>query len=92
MHVRAVLIDCAAEGARLAARADRTLAEGEERARELIMASLGPAYADAVTAGYVAQDDVNLVQVTVGAPVPVIGLWSPGGTITVSGHAVQEEP
>lgn len=92
VHVRAMLIDCAAEGARLAARADRGLAEGEERTRELIAASLSPSYADAVAAVYVSEGDLNLVQVQVSAPVPAIGLWSAGGTVTVTGHALREEP
>lgn len=92
VHVRSMLIDCAAEGARLAARADRGLAAGEERTRELIAASLSPAYADAVAAVYVSEGDLNLVQVQVSAPVPAIGLWSAGGTVTVTGHALREEP
>ena len=92
VHVRSVLIDCAAEGARLAARADRGLGDGEVRARELIAASLSPAYADAVAAVYVSDGDLNLVQVEVNAPIPAIGLWSAGGDLTVSGHALVEDP
>ena len=92
VHVRSTLIDCAAEGARLAARADRGLADGESRASELIAASLSPAYAEAVAAVYVSEGDLNLVQVEVSAPVPAIGLWSLGGTVTVSGHALVEAP
>lgn len=92
VHVRSLLIDCAAEGARLAARADRGLTDGEDRARELISASLSPAYAEAVAAVYVSDGDLNLVQVQVSAPVPVIGLWSAGGSVTVTGHALREMP
>ena len=92
VHVRSTLIDCAAEGARLAARADRGLGDGERRARELVAASLSPAYSDAVAAVYVSEGDLDLVQVQVSAPVPVIGLWSVGGSLTVSGHALVEAP
>ena len=55
-------------------------------------ASLSPAYAEAVAAVYVSEGDLNLVQVEVSAPVPAIGLWSLGGTVTVSGHALVEAP
>lgn len=91
VHVRSMLIDCAAEGARLASRADRDLADGEDRARELISASLSGAYARDVTGSYVTDDDLLLVQVEVSAPIPMIGLWGPPGVLTVTGHALREE-
>lgn len=92
VHVRSVLIDCAGEGARRASRADRDLADGEQRTRELIAASLSDAYTSDVTASYLTDGDLNLVQVEVSAPIPVIGLWGPGGVVTVTGHALREEP
>ena len=33
-----------------------------------------------------------VVEVTVTAPFPVVGLLGPAGTLTVSGHALVEEP
>lgn len=92
VHVRSVLIDCAAEGARLASRADRDLPDGEDRARGLITASLSGAYAGDVAGSYATEGDLDLVEVTVSAPIPVIGLWGPAGVITVTGHALREEP
>lgn len=92
VHVRSVLIDCAAEGARRASRADRNLADGEDRTRELITGSLSAAYSHDVTASYTADGDLDLVQVEVSAPIPVVGLWGPGGGITVTGHALREGP
>ena len=35
-------------------------------------------------------DGVAVVQVDVTAPVPVLGLLGPGGTLHVTGHAVDE--
>nr|WP_281181321.1 TadE family protein [Sanguibacter gelidistatuariae] len=92
VHVRSVLIDCAAEGARRASRADRGLADGEDRTRELVTASLSATYARDVVASYVTDGELDLVQVEVSAPIPVIGLWGPAGVITVTGHALREGP
>ena len=92
LHVRNTLIDCAGEGARYGATADRTPSDGAERTRELAAAALAPAYAADVTAGAVEVDGVALVEVTVRAPMPVIGLLGPSGTLTVRGHALAEQP
>ena len=92
LHVRNTLIDCAGEGARYGAAADRTPGDGAERTRELVTAALAPAYAADVTAGAVEVDGVALVEVTVRAPMPVIGLLGPSGTLTVRGHALAEQP
>ncbi len=90
LHVRATLVDCAAEGARYGALRDRTPADGAERARELIEMSLAPSYADDVTAEVVEVDGMAVVRVEVSAPLPVIGLVGPGGGLTVDGNALQE--
>ena len=34
--------------------------------------------------------DLIIVEVTVKAPFPVLGLFGPGGTLTVKGHAIDE--
>lgn len=88
VHVRNTLIESAAEGARLAARVDRDLADGAARAESLAHESLGglevsAAAADATIAGMPA------VEVTLTAPVPVLGLWGPAES-TVRGTALQE--
>ena len=49
VHVRNTLVDCAAEGARYAALADRTPDDGVARTRALIDASLAAGYGDAVS-------------------------------------------
>ncbi len=90
LHVRNVLIDSAAEGARYAALDGRGLDDGVARTRALIDSTLPAAYAQNVSADQVVLDGVGLVQVHVTGPVPVLGLLGPGGFIEVSGRAVVE--
>ncbi|WP_435735435.1 TadE/TadG family type IV pilus assembly protein [Cellulosimicrobium sp. PMB13] len=90
VHVRSTLVDCAAEGARVAGRADRGAADGVARTRELIAASLSERYAQDVTARATTLDGLPVVEVTVSAPLPVVGLLGPSGAITVEGHALEE--
>lgn len=92
LHVRSTLVDCAAEGARYGALADRTPADGAERARQLIRMSLADTYAGDVTAVPVHVDGLDLVRVQVTAPLPVVGLLGPGGRLTVDAHALEEAP
>lgn len=90
LHVRATLVDCAAEGARYGALADRTPADGAQRTRDLIEMSLHPSFAEQVTADLVVEDGLELVEVRVSAQLPLVGLLGPGGTLTVDGHALRE--
>jgi len=91
-HVRSLLVDAAAEGARVAARADREPQDGVARTQELIAAALTDGYAEHVHAATVERDGVPVVEMTVAAPLPVVGLLGPGGAMTVHGHALEEEP
>ncbi|MFC8921318.1 TadE/TadG family type IV pilus assembly protein [Cellulosimicrobium sp. NPDC057127] len=90
VHVRATIIDCAAEGARVAGRADRGPADGVARTRELVAASLSSRYAQDVSARQTTMDGLPVVEVTVSAPLPVVGLLGPSGVVTVDGHALEE--
>jgi Flp pilus assembly protein TadG len=92
VHVRNTLVDCAAEGARYAALADRTTDDGVARTRALIAASLADGYGDQVTAVETDLRGLPVVEVRVTAPLPVVGLLGPGGMLTVSGHALREGP
>ena len=92
LHVRNTLVDCAAEGARFAATADRSPADGVDRARELIAMTLAPRFAETVSSRELVLDGVRVIEVEVIAPVPVIGLIGPSGTMTVTGHALEESP
>lgn len=90
VFVRNTAIDAAAEGARQAALADSTLGAGAERTRELISTTLGAEYASDVRASYTNWNGDRVAQVTVRAPLPVIGLLGPAGTMEVAGHAALE--
>jgi Flp pilus assembly protein TadG len=92
LHVHSLTIDAASEGARVAARADRTPADGIARTQELISASLSPAYAQNVTATTVLRDGLSIVEVAVRTPLPIVGLFGPSGAMTVTGHALVELP
>ncbi|GAB2675764.1 TadE/TadG family type IV pilus assembly protein [Thalassiella azotivora] len=89
LHVRNTLVDCAAEGARYGAFADRGPQDAAQRTRELIGASLSSRYAADVTATTVDLGGVDVVRVTVRAPLPVIGLLGPAGAIEVDGHGAR---
>jgi Flp pilus assembly protein TadG len=90
MHVRALVIDAAAEGARVAARADRDLADGAQRTRDLLTASLSASYARDIEVRSTTLDGLPVVEVTVQAPLPVVGILGPSGVLTARGHALEE--
>lgn len=90
LHVRNTLVDVAGEGARYAARADRSLADGERRARELAATALAPDYVGEVRARTVVRGGLETVEVRIRAPLPVIGLLGPSGGLTVRGHGLEE--
>jgi Flp pilus assembly protein TadG len=92
LHVRNVLVDCAAEGARFGALADQGPEAGAARTRGLIRAELNAHYAGQVSAGYAVVDGVDTIEVKVTAPLPVAGLVGAGRILTVSGHALAEAP
>lgn len=88
LHVRNMMVSAASEGARLAATNDRGLEDGVERSRWLLGESIGGVDAR-VTAADITIDNAPAVQVTVDAPVPLLGLWG-AGTMTVSARAFEE--
>lgn len=90
LHVRNTLVACAADGARYAANADRTPAEGAARARSMIADALGARYATDVSAGTESVEGVGTVVVEVRADMPVIGPWGLDGALVVRGHAYEE--
>ncbi|UFU03992.1 pilus assembly protein [Ruania suaedae] len=90
LHVRTVLVDAAAEGARFAALHEGSLAAGQERTAALIDMTLPQAYAQQVSADTGTAAGVEVVEVHVRAPIPVLGLLGPSGVITVTGRAVAE--
>lgn len=91
LHIRITLIDCAGEGARIAALIGSDPAAGEARTRALISGALHPGYADKVQARTVTRQGLDLVEVTVSAPLPLLGYFGPSGLLEVTGHALVEE-
>lgn len=90
LHVRNTLSDAAAEGARYASLADATPAAGAQRAVELAAAALGDAYPVEARGEETTRLGFPAVSVTVTAPLPVIGLIGPAGTLVLDGHAARE--
>ena len=90
VYARNVLIDAAGDGARRAALVGGTEAEARQRVQTLSEAALRRGYVDTVSVARVPSGDLSIVEVTVTAPFPVLGLFGPAGTLTVKGHAVDE--
>ncbi|WP_296536798.1 TadE/TadG family type IV pilus assembly protein [uncultured Actinomyces sp.] len=90
VYARNVLTDAAGDGARRAALVGGTEAEARRRVQTLSDAALRRGYVDTVTVSRVPSGDLTIVEVTVKAPFPVLGLLGPGGTLTVTGRAVDE--
>ncbi len=90
LHTRNTLISCAAEGARLAARADAPAGSGVARTESLVSESLSPGYARRVTSRGDVVGGVRVVEVRVVAPLPVLGLLGPQDGLDVVGRAFLE--
>lgn len=89
-HVRATTINAASEGARHGARADRGPADAIARTQVLITDGVSGRYADNVQARVVTFEGLEVVEVSVRMPLPVIGLLGPSGTVEVNAHALTE--
>lgn len=87
LHVRNTLIDAAASGARYGALSDRTLNDARTRTAELIGGALNSDFARDITSTEITIDGIRTLEVTVRAPLPVVGLIGPGELLEVKGHA-----
>ncbi len=87
LHVRVIVLDSAAEGARLGAHTDLDLARA--RTGELIGAALPKEYGEQVHAAYRDVGGVSVVEVTVVSPIPILGMVGPA-TMEVRAHAAVE--
>lgn len=90
LHVRNTVLDAASEGARFAALADNTQADGIARCRTLITAAIGDGYAQNVTAASGSWRGHPAITITVRTTLPVIGLLGVAEALEVSGHAAVE--
>ncbi|WP_308799410.1 TadE/TadG family type IV pilus assembly protein [Agromyces silvae] len=90
LHVRNTLADAAAEGARYRALVGVTDADGLHRTRELIASALTEEYARDVTLSRAGAGAETIIEVTVRAPLPAIGLLGPANAMEVTGRATVE--
>ncbi|MDQ1059353.1 Flp pilus assembly protein TadG [Arthrobacter globiformis] len=87
LHVRNTLIDAAASGARYGTLADRSAADARRRTGELIATALNADFARDIETREVSFQGLRTLEVTVRAPLPVIGLIGPREGLEVTGHA-----
>lgn len=90
IYVRNVVHDAAVEGAYHAALADTSLLDGADRTSQIVSRTVGAAYAEQVVVAETASFGYPAVEVTVRAPLPVIGLVGLPGLMEVSAHAPVE--
>ena len=87
LHVRNTLIDAAASGARYGTLADRNDGDARERTVQLITAALNADFARDVGTSESTFQGIRTLEVTVRAPLPVIGFIGPRALLEVKGHA-----
>ncbi|BCW72042.1 hypothetical protein NicSoilB8_30860 [Arthrobacter sp. NicSoilB8] len=87
LHVRNTLIDAAASGARYGTLADRGSGDARDRTVQLITAALNAEFAGDVTTSESTYQGIRTLEVTVRAPLPVIGFIGPRALLEVRGHA-----
>jgi len=90
LHVRNTIADAAAEGARASALIGATDADGVLRAKSLISSTLDEAYAREVVLTRSASGEGVVIEITVRAPLPVLGLIGPANAMEVTGRATAE--
>ena len=87
LHIRNTLIDAAASGARYGTLADRSADDARRRTGELIGTALSNDFTQDIQTREVMFQGLRTLEVTVKAPMPVIGLIGPRGMLEVKGHA-----
>ncbi|WP_431799879.1 TadE/TadG family type IV pilus assembly protein [Microbacterium kunmingense] len=90
IYVRNVVHDAAVEGAYHAALADTSLRDGVDRTSQIVTRTVGAAYAGDIAVAETSALGYPAVEVTVRAPLPVIGLIGLPGAMEVSAHAPVE--
>jgi Flp pilus assembly protein TadG len=90
LYVRTTVTAAASEGAHYAAVLNRIPDDGAARTRDLVDGVVTDGLIDSVSAVATDLDGQPGVVVVVQAHMPPLGLWGPGISFTVRGHAVQE--
>ena len=91
MFVHNTLASAAHEGARHGATIDRGPGDAAALTRQQIRGAVADRFARDVSARDTTVDGVPGVVVHVHAVVPALGLWGPGVSVDVAGHAVKEQ-
>lgn len=91
LHVHNTATAHVIEGARVGARADNSLVDGQARAEELLATTLPGRYGTSVSAGRVSVGGVEVVEVSAELPLPLVGPLGLPGTMTVTGQAFAED-
>ena len=81
----------AVAGARQASLADQTPRDGQKLTRDLIRVSVGERYAQKVTVSTSKHGAVEIVEVQVTTPLPVLGLWGPAEVWELRGRSIVED-
>lgn len=92
LYVRNTMTAAASDGARLAATADRDLADGVRRTTSMLDGAVSSRLVESVTADETAIDGQPAVELIVRGHLPALGLWGPSVDFTVRGHAIEETP
>lgn len=90
LYVRNVVHDAAVEGAHVAALADTDPGEGVQRTARVIGRAVGDAYAQDVSVQETTALGVPTMEVTVRAPLPLIGFLGVPAALEVTGRAPVE--
>ncbi len=88
LHVRNTVADAASSAARYGALGDRTPGDARDRAATLVAGALGPGYVQDIAVAVESVNGLNVLRVSITAPLPVLGLLGPSRSLEVSGHAV----
>jgi Flp pilus assembly protein TadG len=89
-HVKSTLTAAASQGAHYGAGYQHTPLQGAARTRAIIDDTFGSDFRDRVSARSTRVDGQPGVEVDVTARIPVLVLWGPTLSVSVSGHAVKE--
>ena len=93
VHTRNVLVAAAQEGARYGANADRGPADAARRSHDVVSDALSPELAermDRPRAAVVQRDGLEVMEVTLAGPLPLVFLPAGPLRLTVRGHALEE--
>lgn len=89
-HVKSTLTAAASQGAHYGASYEHTPAQGAARTRMIVDETFGAGFRDRVSARETQVDGQPGVEVDVTARIPVLVIWGPTLSVSVSGHAIRE--